>query len=54
MAHPHDGLSLSLEREGEPDTRSTLEEPGDIMFSNRHKRTKTDSTDERPLEESGS
>ena len=54
VAHPHDGLSLSLEREGEPDTRPTLGEPGDIVFSDRHKRTKTDSTDARPLEVPGS
>lgn len=53
VVHPHGGLPLSLEREGEPDTCSTREEPGDTMFSDHHERTKTESTNARPLEEPG-
>ena len=53
VAHPHGGLPLSLQREGEPGTCSTREEPGDVMFSDRHKRTKPDSSNAWPLEEPG-
>lgn len=53
VAHPHGGLPLSLQREGEPGTCSTREEPGDVMFSDRLKRTKPDSTNAWPLEEPG-